>query len=326
MDAPEWSGDDLVEALLAPVEPAFAGGVVVVTSPPTPSPRVPQAVARLRVTPSVVVAAPHPDEPALLTDLVDATSSSPADLDAVLAGVARAPVAAQAAAGLLRMSEHMAVEDGLLVESAVFSALQSGPEHQRWLARRGDPGPPGPRRPRVSLRRDGQVVEITLCRPEAANALDAAMRDELLEALAVVEADRDVRGVLRAEGAVFCAGGDLAEFGSTPDPATAHLVRVRRSLGAVLHRVGPRVTVLVQGDAIGSGLELAAFAGSVVAHPAARFALPELALGLVPGAGGTVSVVRRIGRHRTAWMLFTGQAVDAATAASWGLVDAIGAV
>jgi len=60
-----------------------------------------------------------------------------------------------------------------------------------------------------------------------------------------------------------------------------------------------------------------------VAHPDTRFALPELALGLVPGAGGTVSLPRRVGRHRTALLGLTGAPIDAATALDWGLVDAV---
>jgi enoyl-CoA hydratase/carnithine racemase len=129
--------------------------------------------------------------------------------------------------------------------------------------------------------------------------------------------------VLRGEGRAFCSGEDLDEFGSAPDPATAHLVRLRRSVGAVLARVSGRVTALVHGTVSGSGAELAAFAGRVVAHPEARFVLPELGLGLVPGAGGTVSLTRRIGRHRTAWMALSGQPVEAPIARSWGLVDEI---
>jgi enoyl-CoA hydratase/carnithine racemase len=74
---------------------------------------------------------------------------------------------------------------------------------------------------------------------------------------------------------------------------------------------------------MGAGAELPAFAGRVVAHPATRFALPELSLGLVPGAGGTVSLPRRIGRHRTALLGLTGTPINATTAFEWGLVDAI---
>ena len=74
---------------------------------------------------------------------------------------------------------------------------------------------------------------------------------------------------------------------------------------------------------MGSGLEMAAFCGWVEAHEDSIFGLPELGLGLIPGAGGTVSVTRRIGRWRTAYLVLSGRTIDAATALAWGLVDAI---
>ena len=70
------------------------------------------------------------------------------------------------------------------------------------------------------------------------------------------------------------------------------------------------MTARVHGPSVGSGVELAAFAGRVVAAPDATFALPEVAMGLVPGAGGTVSIPARIGRHRTAWLALTGERID----------------
>jgi enoyl-CoA hydratase/carnithine racemase len=74
---------------------------------------------------------------------------------------------------------------------------------------------------------------------------------------------------------------------------------------------------------MGAGIELAAFGRVVVAEPDTMIALPELALGLVPGAGGTVSLPRRIGRHRTALLALTAQPIEATTALAWGLVDRI---
>jgi enoyl-CoA hydratase/carnithine racemase len=74
---------------------------------------------------------------------------------------------------------------------------------------------------------------------------------------------------------------------------------------------------------MGAGIEVPALAGHVVADPAAVISLPELALGLVPGAGGTASIPRRIGRQRTAALALSGTRIDAATALSWGLVDEI---
>ena len=78
---------------------------------------------------------------------------------------------------------------------------------------------------------------------------------------------------------------------------------------------------MVHGACVGAGIELPAFAGRVVASRDAWFALPEVAMGLVPGAGGTVSLPRRIGAQRTAWLALTGRRIDAETALAWGLVD-----
>ena len=156
------------------------------------------------------------------------------------------------------------------------------------------------------------------------NALDTAMRDQLVEAFELARVDDSIVEVhLRGDGPSFCAGGDLDEFGERPDPATAHLVRMLQSVGRAIDHVATRVTAHVHGACRGSGVELPAFAARVVAAPDASFGLPEVSLGLIPGAGGTVSLPRRIGRHRTAWLALTGQAIDAPTARAWGLVDEV---
>ena len=72
---------------------------------------------------------------------------------------------------------------------------------------------------------------------------------------------------------------------------------------------------------MGAGIELPAFVNRVIALRDSSIGLPEIDLGLIPGAGGTVSVTRRIGRHRTALLALSGQPIDAETALSWGLVD-----
>ena len=148
------------------------------------------------------------------------------------------------------------------------------------------------------------------------------MRDQLVEAFELARLDDSITEIhLRGDGPSFCAGGDLDEFGARPDPATAHLVRILQSAGRSIEAVGTRVTAHVHGACRGSGVELPAFAGRVVASSDATFGLPEVQLGLIPGAGGTVSLPRRIGRHRTAWLALTGRSIDAPTALSWGLVD-----
>ena len=88
-------------------------------------------------------------------------------------------------------------------------------------------------------------------------------------------------------------------------------------------RLGRACRAEVHGQVLGSGLEMAAFCGHVVCARGATLGLPELALGLIPGAGGTVSITRRIGRWRTAYLVLSGRQLDPETALSWGLVDEI---
>jgi enoyl-CoA hydratase/carnithine racemase len=225
---------------------------------------------------------------------------------------------------VLRGAEGRSVEAGLIAESLAYATLQSGPEHRAWLASRT----PRARRDMASspLRVDRRSAELhlTLARPERRNAWSAALRDALVEALALAAHDASIeRIVLDGEGPGFCSGGDLDEFGTTPDPATAHAIRVQRSPARWLARLAPRIEVRVHGACIGAGIELAAFAHRVVARGDSTFQLPELAMGLIPGAGGTVSLPRRIGRQRTAWLAFTGAQIDAETALAWRLVDAL---
>jgi enoyl-CoA hydratase/carnithine racemase len=167
-------------------------------------------------------------------------------------------------------------------------------------------------------------LTIVLDRPRVRNALDSAMRDALVEALAVAAHDPSVAVVhLRGAGDSFCSGGDLDEFGSRSDPATAHLVRLLASPARSMAEVADRLVVHLHGDAVGSGIELAAFAGRVEAARSTRIRLPEVGLGLIPGAGGTVSLPRRIGRHRTLRLALDTGSIDAETALGWGLVDEV---
>jgi enoyl-CoA hydratase/carnithine racemase len=232
------------------------------------------------------------------------------------------PQASAVLAAVLRITGPLAVEDALVVESLAYSTLQSGTEHRTWLAGRPQRAPlPSPHA--VTLRREGDLLHVTLTRPERRNAIDAATRDALLDVFAIADADPDLRVVWTGEGPSFCAGGDLDEFGTLDDPVSAHLIRTTRSLAAAVHRLRDRMTVRMHGACAGAGVELAAFTGRVVAAPDTTFLLPELAMGLIPGAGGTVSLPRRIGRERTEWLVRSGEAIDAATALDWGLVDAV---
>ena len=248
---------------------------------------------------------------------------APDDLDAIITRIDRVPQAACALAVLLRSQPERTIEAGLAAESAVYSTLQAGPEFATWRAATSHDTVIDDE-PTVSIERVGNELTVTLDRPHRHNAITARLRDDLTAALRIPLADDSItRVVLRGAGPSFCTGGDLAEFGSRPDPATAHMTRLARSPARLVHLLADRTVARLHGFAMGGGIETAAFAGHVVAHRDTRIALPELELGLIPGAGGTMSLTRRMGRQRTALLAFGGETIDAATALSWGLVDAI---
>ena len=255
--------------------------------------------------------------------------ASVADTLAVLGDrIARWPHAAAVCDDVLRVLDvDGPTLPGIITESLAYSTLQSGPEFAGWLADRGPAVVPVIAEP-VQARRDGNTLRVWFNRPQRHNAFSTDARAGLLEALTVALLDPSVEEVVLAgNGRSFCSGGDLAEFGTFDDPASAHLARTRHSpalvLDALTARLGPACRAEVHGRVLGSGLEMAAFCGQVSCRPDAVLGLPALALGLIPGAGGTVSLSRRIGRQRTAWLALSLRRINARTALSWGLVDEI---
>ena len=237
------------------------------------------------------------------------------------------PAAATALAQLLRMGESTTAEEAIVAESFVYGLLQGNDDHRRWLAQGGDrTRKPRPTAAVVRVERDRETLVVTLDRPEVRNAYGARMRDELTEAFRLVDVDSTIgRTELRGSGPAFCSGGDLDEFGTASDPLAAHMIRTTRSAAVVMTRIADRVTAFVHGTCVGAGVELPAFAIEVIAHPDATFLLPESSMGLVPGAGGTASIPRRIGRHRTLLFALEQNPIDAPTALDWGLIDRIDA-
>ena len=237
--------------------------------------------------------------------------------------IAAAPIAATSLAVLLRSMPTADVEAGLAAESAVYSTLQAGPEFAAWRSTAPDLAI-ADEHVTVRLSRDGSELTIRLDRPHRHNAISTRMRDELTEALQLAVVDESIATVhLVGTGASFCSGGDLGEFGARLDPATAHRTRLSRSPARLIHCLRDRMVVHLHGAALGGGIEMAAFAGRVLARADTQIALPEVSLGLIPGAGGTVSLPRRIGRQRTALLALTATTIGATTARRWGLVDHI---
>jgi enoyl-CoA hydratase/carnithine racemase len=257
-----------------------------------------------------------------LAATLDAVVESPISAETLLRQVVHAPHAAAATVQLLRSLDGMPCAPALALESFCYGMLQGSAEHAAWLAERKPMSPSAPGR--IIVERRDAVLRVIIDRPLARNAIDRKMRDELFEAFTLASLDPEVRTVqLSAVGSAFSMGGDLEEFGTTRDPATAHLIR-SRTLPALPLATRPEIfDVHIQGACVGAGLEIAAFAGRVSASPDAWFQLPELSMGLIPGAGGCVSVPRRIGRQRATLMMLSGRRINAATALAWGLIDAI---
>lgn len=249
-----------------------------------------------------------------------------AAVEAVLHASAVAnPHASTVLARLLHWTSALSMPDALDAESLAYSTLLGGPEFRRWLAsRRRRPPPPPTARESVIVERAGAEFRITLNRPERRNAYGRELRDALVSALQVAVWDTTIgRVVIDAIGPVFCAGGDLDEFGTTPDLVTAHFVRTCGSAARLLYRLADRTQVRLHGTCLGAGIELPAYANRVIAAPDTRLCLPELGMGLIPGAGGTVSIPRRIGRWRTLYLALTGVKLDTERALAWALINEI---
>ncbi|MFP5477438.1 MAG: 3-hydroxyacyl-CoA dehydrogenase NAD-binding domain-containing protein [Gammaproteobacteria bacterium] len=163
----------------------------------------------------------------------------------------------------------------------------------------------------------GEVLQITVDNPPV-NALSAAVRRGLLAAIEAADADPQVKAVLIVgHGANFIAGADIREFGQTPQPP---------SLPEVCNRIeacSKPVVAALRGAALGGGLEIAIAAHYRVALPDAKLGLPEVQLGLMPGAGGTVRAPRLIGAAAALELMLSGRHVKAKEALSLGLVDRI---
>jgi enoyl-CoA hydratase len=175
-------------------------------------------------------------------------------------------------------------------------------------------------------RRDSHILKVTLNRPDAANALNTQMGLDLMELFEGFSVDIEgLRAIiLTGSGSkAFCAGGDLKQRNGMTDEAwqAQHLV-FERMLRAILACPIP-VIAAVNGAAYGGGCEIAAAADFIYAATEARFALTEVTLGIMPGAGGTQNLPRAIGERRAKEMILSGLPFSAAEAEAWGLVNKV---
>jgi crotonobetainyl-CoA hydratase len=169
----------------------------------------------------------------------------------------------------------------------------------------------------------GSVALITLNRPRALNAVNAALSTAVGAGIEAAAADDDVRVVvITGSGRAFCAGADLKELAQRrPVHADGH--PEWGFAGLAQHWIDKPVVAAVNGYAMGGGTEIALACDIVVAAESAAFGLPEVKRGLLAAAGGVIRLQRQIPLKRALELALTGDAVDAATAAAWGLVNRV---
>src|ERR671934_1579508 len=175
----------------------------------------------------------------------------------------------------------------------------------------------------VDVQRDGGVARIFLNRPQKVNALDTALLEELAAALERLASDEALRVVVLAgRGRAFCGGADIDELSSLePASARAFVGRIHRACAA-LRALPVPVVARLHGAVIGAGLELAAACDLRVAERGTRFAMPEVKLG-IPSVVEAALLPRLMGSGRAAWLVLTGEPIDAERAYEWGLVEAL---
>jgi enoyl-CoA hydratase len=172
---------------------------------------------------------------------------------------------------------------------------------------------------------DGPLGVLTLNRPERLNALSRGLIADLTHLVGELEVNPHVRVIIvTGEGRAFCAGADIKERAESPDDFA--LQRTSAQLSPTFRRLEklPQVTIAaINGPAAGGGLELAMACDLRIAASSATMALPEINLGILPGAGGTQRLPRLIGAARAKELMLTARFIDAATAHTWGLVNAV---
>src|SRR5512145_2246565 len=173
----------------------------------------------------------------------------------------------------------------------------------------------------VDVEREGPVARIFLNRPEKANALTSRALDALERTARELAGDRSLRTViLGGRGRTFCGGADREELSNlTAQTAGAFVTRIHEVCQAIRELPVP-VVARLNGAVIGAGLEIAAACDLRVAAEGTRFAMPEVRLG-IPSVVEAALLPRLMGSGRAAWLVLTGEAIDARRALEWGLIE-----
>ena len=177
----------------------------------------------------------------------------------------------------------------------------------------------------IIYEKKGGIAYITLNRPQALNAVNTRMRDELYEILPAIDDDPEVMVcILRGAGERgFSAGADITEFGTVPSQVIGRQIRWERDLWGQFLSVRKPIIVAIHGFALGAGIEMAMCCDIRIASDDARFGLPEVGIGMVPTAGGSQTMPRLTPMGMSTGPIITGEIIKAAEALRIGLIHRI---
>ncbi len=168
------------------------------------------------------------------------------------------------------------------------------------------------------------ILQITLNRPEALNALNAELLKKLHHTLIAVQDDDEVKALLiTGEGKAFCAGADIKQLAELNGQTGLEFSRNGQEVFRALEEFGKPSLAAINGFALGGGCELAMAATLRIASTAAVFGQPEIKLGVIPGFGGTQRLARLVGKGRALDLCLTGRTIKADEALAWGLVSEV---
>jgi enoyl-CoA hydratase len=172
---------------------------------------------------------------------------------------------------------------------------------------------------------DGNIATITFNRPKALNALNGVLLKELSAALDAVQANEDIRVlVLTGSGdKSFVAGADISELATFNALQGKCFAQTGHGIIAKLQQLPIAVVAAVNGFALGGGSEIALACDFIYASDNAKFGLPEITLGLIPGFGGTQRLPRLIGANQAKELIFTGRMISAEEAMRFGIVNRV---
>lgn len=177
----------------------------------------------------------------------------------------------------------------------------------------------------IIYQKEQNIGYVTLNRPQALNAYNLQMRDELYQVLTAIRDDPEVKVAIfnGAGDKAFCAGADLTEFLTAPSPTIARQVRWERDVWGLFLSITKPLIAALHGYVLGSGIEIALCCDIRIAAEDAQFGLPEVGLGIIPAAGGSQTLPRVVGQAQALEILLTGRWLKAEEAHRLKLVNQV---